>query len=59
MPSLEGLLNFCEYFQMSIGEFFEENFRYPVQYEKIIKELNKMDALTIEKVYEFIQLINR
>ncbi|MDE6059064.1 MAG: helix-turn-helix domain-containing protein [Clostridia bacterium] len=59
LPSLEGLLNFCEYFQMSIGEFFEENFRYPVQYEKIIKELNKMDALTIEKVYEFIQLINR
>lgn len=59
MPSVEGLMNFCDYFHMSVGEFFDETVNYPVQYAKIIEELNKMDALTIEKVYEFMRLINR
>ena len=24
MPSVEGLMNFCNYFNISMGEFFEE-----------------------------------
>ena len=58
LPSLEGLLNFCDYFDISVGEFFEDKFVYPVQYEKIIKELNKMDALALDTVYELLKLIN-
>ena len=58
MPSLEGLLNFCEYFNISVGEFFEDKFVYPVQYEKIISELNKMDALALDTVYALLKLIN-
>lgn len=59
MPSVEGLLNFCNYFGISIAEFFEERFRYPVEYDNIIKELNKMDALEIERIYELLKMINR
>ena len=58
LPSLEGLLNFCDYFHMSVGEFFEKDFAYPVQYDKIIKKLHKMDEVGLEVVYELLRLIN-
>ena len=59
LPSVEGLLNFRDYFQISVGEFFEERFQYPVQYSKIIEELNQMDEQTVGKIYELLKLINQ
>lgn len=59
MPSVEGLMNFCNYFNISMGEFFEEQFNFPVEYEAIIEELNKMDAITIKQIYELLKTINR
>lgn len=58
MPSIDGLLNFCEYFDISLGEFFEENYEYPAEYKKIIAELNKMDSLAVNQIYELLKLIN-
>ncbi len=59
MPSLEGLFNFCDYFGISLGEFFEENFEYPVEYRKIIEELNKLDSLELKQIYDLLLLINK
>lgn len=59
MPSVEGLLNFCNYFNISVGEFFEERFNYPVEYAGILEELNKMDAMTVKHIYELLKIINR
>ncbi len=58
LPSLEGLFNFCDYFNMSLGEFFEDRFNFPVEYANIIAELNKMDLLAVNQVYELLKLIN-
>lgn len=59
MPSVEGLLNFCNYFNISVGEFFEDKFNYPVEYSAIIEELNKMDTLSLKQILELLKLINR
>ncbi len=59
MPSVEGLLNFCNYFDISLGEFFEDKFNYPVEYSAIIEELNKMDSMTVKLVYELLKTINK
>ncbi len=59
LPSLEGLFNFCDYFKISLGEFFDESVNFPIEYAKIIEELNKMDKLAIDSVYELLKLINR
>lgn len=59
MPSVEGLLNFCNYFNISVGEFFEDRFNYPVEYKSIIEELNKMDSITLKHIYELLKLINK
>lgn len=58
MPSLEGLFNFCDYFGITLGEFFEENYAYPIEYKKIIQELNKLDTLELKQIYDLIVLIN-
>lgn len=59
MPSVEGLFNFCNYFNMTIGAFFEDRFNYPVEYAAIIEELNKMDSLTVNYVLGLLKIINK
>ena len=58
MPSLEGLFNFCEYFGITLGEFFEQEYAYPVEYKKLIQELNKFDALELKQILDLVMLIN-
>lgn len=59
MPSLDGLINFCNYFGITMGEFFEDRYNFPVEYADIIEELNKMDAMTVKHIYELLKIINR
>lgn len=59
LPSIEGLLNFCDYFNISIAEFFNEEFKYPIEYRGIIAELNKMDKLALNQIFELLKLINK
>lgn len=59
LPSLEGLFNFCDFFKISLSEFFEEKLNFPVEYEQIIEELNKMDLFEIKLVYDMLKLINK
>lgn len=58
LPSVEGLINFCEYFHMSIGEFFNEDIKYPMEYKELIKELNKLDSLELKQIVDLVKLIN-
>lgn len=56
-PSIDGLFSICEYFNISISDFFDETTQYPLEYRKIIEELNKLDTFELEKVYEMIKMI--
>ncbi len=58
MPSVEGLINFCDYFGMSAREFFDDRIAFPVEYKTIADELNKMDAMEIGLVLDLLKLIN-
>ncbi|MCH5163583.1 MAG: helix-turn-helix transcriptional regulator [Clostridiales bacterium] len=59
MPSLENLLNFCEYFNITLGEFFDEDMTYPVEYKDIIKELNKLDKMECDLILKLLQTMNK
>lgn len=58
-PSLEGLLNICEYFNISIAEFFDEQNVYPLQYKQLINELNKLDNSELDLIIELVKLITK
>ena len=59
LPSLEGLFNICDYFNISLSEFFDDRLEFPVEYKHIIDELNKMDSVAVNQVYELLKLINK
>ncbi|MBQ7880465.1 MAG: helix-turn-helix transcriptional regulator [Clostridia bacterium] len=59
LPSIEGLLNFCDYFNVSIAEFFNEEFKYPVEYKEIINELNKLDKIELNQITDLVKLITK
>ena len=56
MPSIEGLINFCDYFNISLKEFFDDGQAYPIQYKALLNDLNK---LNVEELNEIITIIKR
>lgn len=58
MPSLDNLLNFCDYFHISPAEFFDDTLRYPIEYKEIIQELNHMDTMECELVLKLLKALN-
>ena len=57
MPSLQGLFNFCCYFNISFDEFFDKTQEYPVEYKELIKKLNMLDEDELEHISKTITLI--
>lgn len=58
MPSMEVLYYICEKFGISLKDFFDDNTEEPVLIGRIVKEIKKLDAKSLEKLLEFIQTIN-
>ena len=59
MPSIENLLNFCDYFGITPSEFFDETLKYPVQYKNIIGELNHLSPDDCELILNLLKSMNR
>jgi transcriptional regulator with XRE-family HTH domain len=59
MPSIEGLLKFCDYFGITLGEFFEQEVTYLMEYKELFGELNKLDKLELQQIMDLVKLINR
>lgn len=59
MPSIESLLNFCDFFHITPAEFFDETMQYPIESMKIIKELNRLTPEEHDLILELLKTINR
>ena len=59
MPSVEGLINICDYFEISLSDFFDTKTKYPLEYKDLLSELNKLDAFELEQIVNLIKLITR
>ena len=58
VPSIEGLYFICEYFNMTLSEFFDSSQAYPLEYKDIIKKLNMLDEEQLEHVTKTIVYIS-
>lgn len=59
MPSIEGLFNFCDYFGITLAEFFDQTINYPIEFREIISELNKLDTIEIKTIHDVLVMINK
>ena len=50
LPSLQGLFYICEYFGISPQDFFDMENRYPAHLTKVIEDLKRLDAESLEHI---------
>lgn len=58
MPSLDFIMNFCDYFNISVAEFFDKTIKNPKKYQDLIQELNKMSQPELQQIIDLVKLIN-
>ena len=59
LPSLEVLEYICDYFQITLSEFFDMGNMNPDIVNKIINELKYLDKQTLESVYDIANKLNK
>ena len=59
MPSLYGLYRICDFFNISLADFFDREMKNPVLLKALLYEINKLDYKSLETLLEFIRSINK
>lgn len=58
-PSLTGIINICEYLNITPAEFFEEDNQNPEKLRSLIAELKRLDAAQLELVENLVKNLIR
>ena len=58
-PSINFLVKFCEYFNISMSEFFDNGSKYPQEYQELFNKLNKLDANELQLVKNLIDSLSK
>lgn len=58
-PSVDFIINFCDYFKISLSEFFDEGKKYPLEYKELIENLNKLNREELKVISDVAQMIAR
>ena len=58
LPSLPEMFAICDYFDISIGEFFDEGNVMPDQLQKAVNSLKKLDERDVSLVLRLIDRLN-
>lgn len=58
VPSLKTLKTICEYFHISLSEFFDENIKYPLHIERLLDEAKKATMDEIVLATEILKRFN-
>ena len=47
-PSIEGLTYICEYFNISLAEFFDEGTEQPLKIKELLEAIKELDADSLD-----------
>jgi hypothetical protein len=59
MPSIKSLVSICEFFNITMAEFFDESNSYLLQSKALINELNNLTPDEVEKALELVKLVSK
>lgn len=59
LPSINGLILICEYFGITLQEFFDMDTKSPNDLNDLIKELKSLDGNTLKHLTEFVKGIKK
>jgi len=56
--SLEVLLYICQYFNITISDFFDTDIQYPIELQEHMKEATKLDKKALQNLTEIAKQLN-
>lgn len=56
-PSLDFIIKFCDYFSISLKDFFDEEKKYVVEYNELFELLNDFSQEDVDKIIEVIKIL--
>ena len=59
LPSLPGVFYICDYFGITVGEFFDPENQNPTKLDAIIENLKKLDDQQLETIANLIKGLMR
>lgn len=59
IPTFKTLYSICEYFGISLCQFFDEGIVYPLIINQIVDEFLKMNEEDLDTVYRVVKCMNR
>lgn len=57
LPSIEVLFHFCQATNVSLKEFFDEDLKYPTQYQTLIPYLSELNQDELQDIISIIKRI--
>ena len=59
LPSMQGLLDICNYLGITMKDFFDKDIKNPSKINEIIKDLKKLDKSQLEAVSSIVKEMNK
>ncbi len=56
-PSLDALINICDYFHISLFDFFDTEINHPILYKEIYRELERLCGNDLYKLLTFLKIL--
>lgn len=56
-PSLDALINICDYFHISLSDFFDTEINNPILYKEIYRELERLCGNDLSKIIPFLKTL--
>ena len=56
-PSLDFIINFCDYFKLTVGDFFEQSNPHPTQLNSLITDLKKLNSDELNQISVFVKIL--
>lgn len=58
MPSIQGLVYICEYFGITLKDFFDDEYNSPIKSKLLLKEIRKLKPEYVEHITTIIKDLN-
>ena len=55
LPSLNGIIYICDYFGVSLSEFFDTESKNPTKVDAIVKDLKRLDDKQLESIHTIVK----
>jgi len=57
-PSVDFLVSFCNYFNLSLSEFFDTNTKYPTRLKELVEQLNKLNNEELDIIFKLVNYLD-